>query len=379
MMPAIASLPPPSARSGAAASVPAGRGSPRDGFAALLPAAGGKDLPGSAAAPAHARPVLPRRDKPAGEEPRDLRADDAAASAVAVAVMPPFVPPVLPVVVAAVGPGATAPAAPTQTGPTQLGPSAPVDRSSVAVPLPVPFLPQVADAPAVQGDGGIAPSGLPVTPLEPVAQTGATPRGESAVIAPPLAPGARGLAPVFAAIVAAAAPAAPRAAAPAAPLSRAARPFAPAADAVASAPIAPALPLVGAAEPPPPLDLAQGEWPQRMIDRIERLRDDMDAQDGSIRIVPDALGRIDVSLRRDGDVTRVHFAAEQAATRALLADSQPRLAELAEARGLRLAGGGAETGGGGGDATRRPPKAPAAPVRAPAGDAPAASRDHRVA
>lgn len=88
-----------------------------------------------------------------------------------------------------------------------------------------------------------------------------------------------------------------------------------------------------------PLDMRQERWPHAMIERIEMLRDAADAVDTRIRLVPDALGAIDVSVRKDGDGVRVHFSAEQAATRTLLADAQPRLADLAEARGLKLAQG----------------------------------------
>ena len=84
------------------------------------------------------------------------------------------------------------------------------------------------------------------------------------------------------------------------------------------------------------LDLRQHDWPRAMIDRIETLRDDANAADTSIRLIPDALGTIDVSLRTEDGAVHVHFAAEQVQTRALLAEAQPRLSELAESRGLKL-------------------------------------------
>ncbi len=104
-----------------------------------------------------------------------------------------------------------------------------------------------------------------------------------------------------------------------------------------------------------PLDMRQDRWPHAMIERIEMLRDAADAVDTRIRLVPDALGAIDVSVKTDGDTVRVHFNAEQAATRTLLADAQPRLAELAEARGLKLAQGSM------GDSGAQQQRAPAAP------------------
>ncbi|MGY4394914.1 flagellar hook-length control protein FliK [Sphingomonas sp. UYAg733] len=85
------------------------------------------------------------------------------------------------------------------------------------------------------------------------------------------------------------------------------------------------------------LDLRQDTGLQAMIDRIEVLRDDADSRDTRIRLVPDALGAVDIAVRKDGDRLHVHFAAESAATRALLTEAQPRLAELAEARGVRIA------------------------------------------
>ncbi|HXH16963.1 MAG TPA: flagellar hook-length control protein FliK [Sphingomonas sp.] len=117
-----------------------------------------------------------------------------------------------------------------------------------------------------------------------------------------------------------------------------------------------------------PLDMRQERWPHAMIARIELLRDAADAVDTRIRLVPDALGAIDVSLKTDGDTVHVHFNAEQGATRTMLAEAQPRLAELAEARGLKLAQGSL----GGGDAGASQQRAPAAP-QTPNRPAPAAA------
>ena len=95
------------------------------------------------------------------------------------------------------------------------------------------------------------------------------------------------------------------------------------------------------------LDMAHEAWPTKMIERIETLRDAMNAVDTSIRLVPDKLGTIDVTLRRDGDAVAVHFNAQQAETRQLLADAQPKLAELAEAKGLKLSAQAGQVGHGG--------------------------------
>ena len=128
-----------------------------------------------------------------------------------------------------------------------------------------------------------------------------------------------------------------------------------------------------------PLDMRQDRWPHAMIERIEMLRDAADAVDTRIRLVPDALGAIDVSVKTDGDTVRVHFNAEQAATRTLLADAQPRLAELAEARGLKLAQG--SLGDGGAQQQRAPatPQTPNRPAPASAVIADTATDDTRIA
>lgn len=84
------------------------------------------------------------------------------------------------------------------------------------------------------------------------------------------------------------------------------------------------------------LDLRQDSGLQDMIDHIEVLRDGANAGDTRMRLVPDALGAVEVSVRRDGDRLHVHFNAENQASARLIADAQPRLAELAEARGVKL-------------------------------------------
>lgn len=128
----------------------------------------------------------------------------------------------------------------------------------------------------------------------------------------------------------------------------------------------------------PPFDMRQERWPQAMIERIETIRDAADALDTRIRLVPDALGAIDVNVQRDGDTLHVRFTAEQAQTRALLADAAPRLAEAAESRGLRLGQSGVNadagtTGQGGG---HRQPLPAAAPPRAPLSAPTPAATDH---
>jgi flagellar hook-length control protein FliK len=115
----------------------------------------------------------------------------------------------------------------------------------------------------------------------------------------------------------------------------------------------------------PALDLRDDRGLHGMIDRIEMLRDEANANDTRIRLVPDALGGVDVSLRKDGDTLHVHFAADTQATRTLLNDAQPRLAELADARGVKLGQTSVDAGAGGSaDHTHHQPRT--APQRAPA-------------
>lgn len=84
------------------------------------------------------------------------------------------------------------------------------------------------------------------------------------------------------------------------------------------------------------LDTNDQHWPHAMAAQIEKLRDAADSQSTRIRLLPDALGPVDVAVRRDGEQVHVHFTAADAQTRQLLVDAQPRLADAAEARGVKL-------------------------------------------
>jgi hypothetical protein len=129
------------------------------------------------------------------------------------------------------------------------------------------------------------------------------------------------------------------------------------------------------------LDLTADSGLQQMIDQIETLRDTADAGDTRVRLIPDALGSIDVAVRQEGERVHVHFTAEHDATRALIAEAQPRLTELAAARGVRIGDTSVSTGAGGGG-TAPHPQQPAAPPRAPASvtaEAATLSTDHRLA
>jgi flagellar hook-length control protein FliK len=130
-----------------------------------------------------------------------------------------------------------------------------------------------------------------------------------------------------------------------------------------------------------PLDLSRDNWTGKMIERIAVLRDSAEATDTRIRLAPENLGVLDVSIRRDGDRIHVHFNAENPATRQLLAEAAPRLAELAEARGIKLGQTGVDTGAGGQQgAPRQPaPQPPSRPASADARHANLSQSDERIA
>lgn len=87
---------------------------------------------------------------------------------------------------------------------------------------------------------------------------------------------------------------------------------------------------------PAPVDVSRVEWAQAMIDRIAELPQAEGRREAQIRLIPDALGKIDVSIVQRDDQMQVTLNAETAPARQLLAEAAPRLQEMAEARGLRL-------------------------------------------
>jgi len=108
-----------------------------------------------------------------------------------------------------------------------------------------------------------------------------------------------------------------------------------------ASPVAPLLevrsqpaPTIDAAQPT--LDMRGNDWPAGMISHIESLRDAADANDTRIRLVPDALGAIAVTVKTVGDALHVHFLTDEPATRALIEDAQPKLVAIAEERGIRI-------------------------------------------
>lgn len=128
-----------------------------------------------------------------------------------------------------------------------------------------------------------------------------------------------------------------------------------------------------------PLDLSRQDWMGSMIDKIEAMRDAAPgSNDTRIRLAPDALGTVDVSLARDGDRIQVRFTAENATTRQLLSEAAPRLTELGEARGLHF-GTSVDSGQSGQERPRHDfqPVRPDAPPRAEA--AAETTTDQRIA
>jgi len=104
--------------------------------------------------------------------------------------------------------------------------------------------------------------------------------------------------------------------------------------------------ITAAPTSPAGLDTTNDRWMQGMMDHIERVKDAANAGDTRIRMSPDALGDVGVSIRSQGDTIHVHFTAVSAETRALLTDAQPRLAEIAGERGLTLGQSSVDAGAG---------------------------------
>jgi flagellar hook-length control protein FliK len=127
-----------------------------------------------------------------------------------------------------------------------------------------------------------------------------------------------------------------------------------------------------------PLDTRRDEWMGAMIERIEVLRDE-GSREARVRLAPEGLGAIDVSIRHDGDAVQVTLSADRDSSRALLAEAAPKLAELADARGLKLGGAtvdGSTAGQRDGRDGRQPqPALPARPASADTADESAETSD----
>ena len=99
------------------------------------------------------------------------------------------------------------------------------------------------------------------------------------------------------------------------------------------------------------VDTRHAQWIEGVIDHIEVLRDAADATDTRIRLSPDALGKVEVAISREGDRVNVHFTTTTPEARQLLVDAQPRLAAIAETRGLKLGQSSVDSGNTGGNQT----------------------------
>ncbi|ATY33013.1 flagellar hook-length control protein FliK [Sphingomonas psychrotolerans] len=140
---------------------------------------------------------------------------------------------------------------------------------------------------------------------------------------------------------------------------------------VESAALAILAPAADAAQPqaaPAPVDVQQAaldtrrqEWVGKMVEHIEALRDAAPVRETRLSLAPEALGKVEVSIRCEGDRVHVHFTTETQAARQLIADAQPRLGELAEARGLKLGQTSFESGTAGQGANRDSREQPAQP------------------
>ncbi len=135
----------------------------------------------------------------------------------------------------------------------------------------------------------------------------------------------------------------------------------------AAAPAQPTLPSYQ----PAPVDLGRAEWVQAMVDRIAELPQAEGRREAQIQLLPDALGKVAVSIVERDEQMQVTLNADTAQARQLLSDQASRLQELAEARGLRFAQ--TEVGGGQSQDRRSPhdqqPQTPQRPRPAPAGRA----------
>ena len=232
-------------------------------------------------------------------------------------------------------PSAPTPAA-AQTGPVSAAPTVTTQSPLTPIDNPAGNPPAALSAPRIGAEtiitpapGGTAPAGDTRQPVAaPSAIPAPAPRIERLAPSAPLLAPAIGVAqPAARAFAAAIAAAGPR-------VRRAADEDTPAQMLTPMAPVAESRPaqIVERA----PLNLHREDWPHRLIDRIEAVRDAANAQDTRIRLVPEALGKIEVQLRQDGETLHVRLSADQAQTRMMLAEAQPRLADLAAERGLRL-------------------------------------------
>ncbi|MHA6721749.1 flagellar hook-length control protein FliK [Sphingomonas sp. RS2018] len=117
----------------------------------------------------------------------------------------------------------------------------------------------------------------------------------------------------------------------------------------------------------PLVDTTRTDWMEKMIDRIETIQGESGKSETRIRLTPDALGNVDVAVTRDATgAIQLRMTSDNPHARTLLAEAAPRLAEMAEARGLKLGGSGVDSGaqGQGQGERRSETAAPRQPLRA---------------
>ena len=265
--------------------------------------------------------------------------------------------------------------------PVSVSPKLPSDpiaaAPSLVIPiaqLPVPGSPILPARPAAAGETIAAPPDTSATPAKPVAPAMPTTGGALAAAAVHVATLTQDAerrgdgeprrepdrsAPSLDATDLASPPAA---------LAGPAATVAPAPQATASQPIADAV-----------LDTRDPTWMRTLVDKIVEAHDANGGRAITMKLRPDALGAIEVSLRRDAGQLHVVITAADPAARNLLADAHPQLAALATDRGLGLASttvSGADAGptdaGAGGQPDQRPAATPFAnwgPARVSTDDA----------
>ena len=85
------------------------------------------------------------------------------------------------------------------------------------------------------------------------------------------------------------------------------------------------------------LDTRHQEWTAKMIDKIEALQDGGPVRETKLSLMREGLGKVDIAIRQDdAGSLHVQFNTDTQAARQLIADAQPKLAEIAQERGIRL-------------------------------------------
>jgi flagellar hook-length control protein FliK len=85
------------------------------------------------------------------------------------------------------------------------------------------------------------------------------------------------------------------------------------------------------------LDTRDQQWTAKMIDKIAALQDGGPVRETKLSLMPEGLGKVDIAIRQDDSGSlHVQFNTDTQSARQLIADAQPKLAEIAQERGIRL-------------------------------------------